>query len=698
MGMTKANPEASTGSGSRTGVSIGSGSVYTPKIATKSFRKPLKKDDVEPEYLVETPCQYLLICPDGYHDFKTVVRRLSVDDLGRGINLTGKIKVLRFYKGKKQLEPGKARFADRMFAVLVDASGIDIHFSAFGRVGYKWSDLRQDTEVTVHGIFRKEDDGSLKLDAPLLLNGQESGKLIASYPRLGKASGASICRAIEKYSDPLYVTQAAELIEANLEGGWSEDVCNLTEFDSAKDLLENLHWPQSIEAGTQARHAARILSVYGLISASMAEGKQVRPQPKSMWSIDRDSLNALAKKLPFPLTKCQIGAIKQMVSMIASPAPMNAVLSGDVGTGKTLVFLFASILSALMGKQVAICLPNTLLVEQIAKEARALSVDVPITTATGLGIFGPRDLTSNGGILIGTTAIISAVDRGEIIIAPDLLIVDEQHKFSVAQRESLKKAHTNYLEATATPIPRTAALLLHGGRRVLRLTTCPVKKEIKTTVVTDDKSKASVLVSLANKVMAGEQVAVVYSLVEDSEHIEAKSIATVIEVWKKLLPNETIGVLHGQMNTDEKASVLEEFKAKKFNLLIASSVIEVGVTVPGLYDVAVVNAERMGVVALHQLRGRLARLGGEGRFYLCMGEAAGRDAIERMQLLVKYSNGFDLAEADALKRGFGDILNGTEQTGKTRFLFQGVPLLPPDISYVQDLILKKHEAQSPAPA
>jgi ATP-dependent DNA helicase RecG len=273
----------------------------------------------------------------------------------------------------------------------------------------------------------------------------------------------------------------------------------------------------------------------------------------------------------------------------------------------------------------------------------------------------------------------------------------------VAQREAVRASWTNLLEATATPIPRTAALAVHGSTDLHMLHEIPVDKKVDTRIF--DRSSAlearnSVLRAIVER---GEQAAVVYPMVEATEEADAKrSVMEAINTWSRYVAPEKIAVLHGRLSDEEKMSVLESFRAGERRLLLASTVIEVGVTLPELKAMLVIGAERFGVLTLHQLRGRLARHGGHGEFAL-FSESADPEALERLNLLIEHSDGFTLAERDAQVRGYGDLLgiDGDSQSGSTRTLFQGANVGPREIAFAANLyekLTRAHATTGPAPA
>lgn len=259
-----------------------------------------------------------------------------------------------------------------------------------------------------------------------------------------------------------------------------------------------------------------------------------------------------------------------------------------------------------------------------------------------------------------------------------LLVVDEQQKFSVSQKQAVVEACTNLLEVTATAIPRTTALVTHGGMNISILRDCPVSKNIQTRIVS--ATDAERLFAHTVKVLAtGAQVAVVYPLVDDPEQ-EKRSVIAAYEMWSRRFPGR-VGMVYGAMKEAEKNEVIRKLKDKELSVLVSSTVIEIGVTIPELKSLVVVNADRYGVSTLHQLRGRVARRGGTGYFFIYLPDKVKPEILARLQLLEQFKDGFSLAEHDAELRGYGDLTKeGDRQHGSSRSsLFVGIELAPSDI-------------------
>lgn len=249
---------------------------------------------------------------------------------------------------------------------------------------------------------------------------------------------------------------------------------------------------------------------------------------------------------------------------------------------------------------------------------------------------------------------------------------------SVSQKIELTGFASNYLQATATPIPRTTALITHGAMDVSVLKEMPVVKNITTHIVTAGERKR--LFDHTRKVLAsGGQIAIVYPIVNDDEQ-EKKSVVAAAVEWEKQFPG-LVGMVHGQMKEAEKVAAVNGLKSGNQKIAVVSSVIEIGLTLPSLRSLIVVHAERYGTSTLHQLRGRVARLGGNGYFFLFLPETVAPETMQRLQLLVDHSDGFTLSEKDAELRGYGDLFEDAErQSGNSRStIFRCVDLTPSEI-------------------
>lgn len=445
-------------------------------------------------------------------------------------------------------------------------------------------------------------------------------------------------------------------------------------YTSLTQLLLDLHAPKDMDAALLAAGEIRKLVAFSVVY-NARQMKQRQDNPASRIPLQQADVDALVGMLPMSLTNDQRQAISEVVSDLVSNRPMNRLISGDVGTGKSLVYLIPAIAAQKGGSQVAIMTPNAILAEQLATEAQTFfGQDIPIALVTGANK-KPVDFAARP-LLIGTTALLSRMKSQGI--SPALLVVDEQQKFSVQQKTEILDSGCNVAEVTATAIPRTTAIVTHGGMDISILRECPVAKSIQTRIVTSQDAER--LYSHTLKVLeSGAQVAVIYPIVDDPEQ-EKRSVASAFDQWSRRFPGK-VGMVYGAMKEDQKTEVIRQMKSGELSILVGSTCVEIGVTIPALRSLIVVNAECYGVSTLHQLRGRVARHGGTGYFFLYLPDRVKPEALARLELLERFKDGFSLAEHDANNRGYGDLcVDGERQHGASRSsVFYGIELLPEEI-------------------
>lgn len=444
---------------------------------------------------------------------------------------------------------------------------------------------------------------------------------------------------------------------------------------SLEAVLRAAHAPTTEEEGLRGVAAMKRLAALSVVETAKRL-KQRTNLPGSVVRIPREMIDELVDALPYPLTEDQRAAIDDIVQDMASPFPMRRVLSGDVGCGKSLCLLIPALATQRLGLFAIILTPNALLSDQLVKECKAFygdSTNILLVTAATREL----DLSSNP-ILVGTTALLTRLRESP---PPALYCVDEQQKFSVGQKVELAGLTSNYLESTATPIPRTTALITHGAMDVTLIRQLPVRKTILTKIVQSADAKR--LFAHTRKVIhSGGQVAIVYPIV-DNPAKEKESVKTAYEMWDSHFPGK-VAMVHGHMKEEEKIEAITGLKRGDQQIAIVSTVIEIGLTLGNLRSVVVVHAERHGTSTLHQLRGRVARRGGTGYFFLFLPEAVSEETMKRLRLLEEYSDGFELSERDAELRGYGDLFENAErQSGSSRStVFRCVELTPSDIHRV----------------
>jgi ATP-dependent DNA helicase RecG len=369
--------------------------------------------------------------------------------------------------------------------------------------------------------------------------------------------------------------------------------------------------------------------------------------------------------LPFRLTEHQERAIAEIDSDLERSVPMQRLLQGEVGSGKTVVALYALLRAVEAGRQGALMAPTETLAEQhfltLEEPCRALGISVALLTSSTAK--RERDLAPNADIVVGTHALIQeGVQLRDLAVA----VVDEQHRFGVEQRQALTEGRSPHvLHMTATPIPRTLALTVYGDLAVSEITSPPAdRKPITTAWVTEDRSGAA-YARLRKHLDKGRQAYVVCPLIEESETSQAKAAEAEAERLRHgELRGYRVGLLHGRLRPADRRELMARFKARELDVLVATTVIEVGVDVPNATIMIVQEADRFGLAQLHQLRGRVGR--GAEQSYCLLVSRAREDltdtAVERLEALVRTNDGFELAEVDLDLRGSGQLL-GTRQSG-----------------------------------
>jgi ATP-dependent DNA helicase RecG len=399
------------------------------------------------------------------------------------------------------------------------------------------------------------------------------------------------------------------------------------------------------------------------------------------------TVEKLRGSLPFQLTGAQNRAFSEILTDLEKPHPMHRLVQGDVGSGKTLVALMASLVAQENGFQSAIMVPTEILAEQHYQNARRYLE--PLGVTVGLLTGSMRTSERNQTFEMLRSGLIQLVVGTHALIQDEvefknlgLVVIDEQHRFGVQQRSLLKKKgmSPHFLVMTATPIPRTLAMTVYGDLDVSVIDELPAGRSPIVTRVTYESKRPQVLQFLKEQLEKGRQAYVVYPLVEESEKIDLKDAMSQFEILKAELPQYKIGLLHGKMKPDEKDEVMREFRAGNFHVLVSTTVIEVGVDVPNANLMIVEHAERFGLSQLHQLRGRVGRGAHKSFCVLVLGKAVSDESRTRTEIMEKTTDGFKIAEADLEIRGPGEFL-GTRQSGLPGFKMAN---LVRDVKILQD--------------
>lgn len=524
------------------------------------------------------------------------------------------------------------------------------------------------------GRFR----GRLQMTNPVVdLLGDRTGRIVPIYPQTGDLRTWELADWISqalRRSDP---------VTDPLPAGW-RDRLNLVERTWA---LSQIHAPESMPAMLAARRRLAFDELLRLQVALVMRKRATERQAVGIaHRLDGGLVGAFRARLPFPLTAAQERAIAEIQADLAKAIPMHRLLQGDVGSGKTLVAVSALLTAVQGGYQGAFMAPTEVLAEQHQLAVQALVAELPVPDQEGT-LLEERPLRvalltarlsasertkvlaglADGSIdvVIGTHALLTEHVQFRRL---GLVVIDEQHRFGVEQRAALREkgagdAAPDVLVMTATPIPRTAAMTVYGDLDTTVLDELPPGRTPITTVwARGEQAEADAWERVRAEVAGGRQAYVVCPLIEESERVEARSASEERDrLAAEVLPGLRLGLLHGQLPAVDKQTVMTEFRTGRLDVLVSTTVIEVGVDVPNATVMVIEDADRFGIAQLHQLRGRVGRGAQQSWCYL-FGAGQTAEAEERLGALERSTDGFELAEVDLDLRGEGTIL-GTRQKG-----------------------------------
>ncbi|MDQ4090850.1 MAG: ATP-dependent DNA helicase RecG [Actinomycetota bacterium] len=570
------------------------------------------------------------------------------------------------------------RTKSRMTMVEVDVfDGSSYLHCVFFNQPWRAKQLSTGTEAVIFGkldVYK----GRRQMSNPVVdLIGDRTGRIVPVYPQSGKA-GLSTWELAGFVEEAL--TRARQFADP-LPEKWRDqlDVVDRTW------AFNQIHNPESMAAKEAARRRLVIDELLRLQLALVMRKRAVERESKGIRHVvDGELVRRFHAGLPFPLTGAQQRAIAEIAADLAGVHPMHRLLQGDVGSGKTLVAVTALLMAVQGGYQGAFMAPTEVLAEQHGLSVRhvlggltvpdeaTLTGDRPlrvelITNRTPAGERA-RILTALAGgsvdLLIGTHALL---EEKVGFKALGVVVIDEQHRFGVEQRAALrgKGDDPDVLVMTATPIPRTAAMTVYGDLDVTVLDELPPgRSPVATHWARGELEEVEAYGRVSSEVAAGRQAYVVCPLVEESEKVQAKAATAEFarlrdEVW----PDLRLALLHGQMPSKEKEAVMTAFRAGELDVLVATTVIEVGVDVPNATVMIIEDADRFGMAQLHQLRGRVGR-GGEQSWCYLLGAATTPDSETRLKAVEASTDGFELAEVDLEIRGEGTVL-GTRQKGQS---------------------------------
>lgn len=474
--------------------------------------------------------------------------------------------------------------------------------------------------------------------------------------------------ALEKLMKNLFHTLQHEIFDETL----SPSIIEQHHLLPLTDALYNIHFPRNPGLLRKAQYRLKFEELFYIQLNLLRYVKERRNKFRGLaFEKVGEIFNTFySKNLPFALTGAQKRVIKEMRRDMGSGRQMNRLLQGDVGSGKTLVALMTMLIALDNGFQACMMAPTEILAAQhyetISHFLKGMDVRVELLTGTVKGKRREtilRDLlTGDVHILIGTHAVIEDTVNFSSL---GLVVIDEQHRFGVAQRAKLWAKNTcppHVLVMTATPIPRTLAMTLYGDLDVSVIDELPPGRKPIQTVHQFDNRRASMYAFLRQQIVAGRQVYIVYPLIQESEKMDIKNLEDGYLHICEEFPEYKVSKVHGKMKPAEKEEEMQRFLRAETQIMVATTVIEVGVNVPNASVMVIENAERFGLSQLHQLRGRVGRGAEQSYCILVTGYKLTEETRKRIEIMVQTNDGFEIAEADLKLRGPGD-LEGTQQSG-----------------------------------
>lgn len=547
---------------------------------------------------------------------------------------------------------------------------------------YKQLQALKNKEVYVTGTVKKGTFGGLEIHNPEVELAENSGvlEILPIYPLTEGISQKELRRIVRQNIDCVVNVQdemPVELIEKR-------------KFLDLPTALYGMHFPKTMYQLEKSKERLAYEELLYLQLAMLLSRQKLDSIGGVAKKIEGKLAEEFLKMLPFELTNAQKRAHEEIRRDLCSPRPMNRLLQGDVGCGKTVVAQLAVIDNFEAGFQAAVMAPTSILATQHYRRMAPGLESLGIKTALLLGEMSKNEkdrikkLLKSGElwVVIGTHALIQEDVEFENL---GLVIIDEQHRFGVRQREALisKGVAVDTLIMTATPIPRTLALAVYGDLDLTIIDEMPPgRKDVKTILVSVTKLD-QVFEFVKREITEGGQAFIVYPLIEESDKLQAKAAVQMYEkLANEVFKDFKVGLLHGRMSQQEKDAVMENFARGDYDILVSTTVIEVGIDVPNATVMVVENPERFGLAQLHQLRGRIGRSNKQGYCFLVVGNVD-EEAMERLRYFANTKNGFEVAEYDMKLRGPGEIL-GLRQ--------HGLPdLKVADLMRDQQLLLKARE-------
>jgi ATP-dependent DNA helicase RecG len=635
---------------------------------------PKRAELLQSELGIATVGDLVRLYPFRYIDRSTVVRIADVHPDLAQVQVRATVRKVRlFAKNGAELPPEKLKYnlVSRLSAIVADESG-EMEMVFFK--GVKWMHAKLVPGATFIFFGKPAVFGNRlnmvhpEVDAP---DSGNTGVLTGVYPSTEKLKNAGITGRIMLKMMATALEEVLPIVQETL----PDYVLKEKGLVPLTFALRQIHFPVDQNALAKASYRLKFEELF-LLQLSLLKQKYIRSRNAiglPMTAVG-DAFNVCYKSLPYDLTGAQKRVIREIREDMRSGHQMNRLLQGDVGSGKTMVAVLSALIAVGNGYQACIMAPTEVLAQQhyanIQKYLRPTGVRSALLTGT-TGTKDRREIHAglqdgSIGILIGTHALIEDTVNFRAL---GLAIIDEQHRFGVEQRARLwnkgyRQIPPHVLVMTATPIPRTLAMTLYGDLDVSVIDEMPPGRKPVTTLCVGEGKRHAMHNFIRDEIAKGRQAFIVYPLIFESEKLDYKNLELGYEEIVKAfpLPDYKVAIVHGQQNAQEKAFNMDAFVAGRANILVSTTVIEVGVDVPNASVMVIESAERFGLSQLHQLRGRVGR-GAERSYCILMkGNKVSKDSQKRLDLLVATENGFELAEEDMKLRGPGD-LEGTMQSG-----------------------------------
>ena len=635
---------------------------------------PKRAELLEKELGIATVGDLVRLYPFRYIDRSTIVRIADIHpDLAQVQVKATVTKVRLFAKNGAELPPEKLKFngVSRMSVMVTDESG-EMEMVFFKGMKWMFERLRPGTTFIFFGkpaVFNNRlNMVHPEVDAP---DNSNSGVLTGVYPSTEKLKNSGITGKVMLRMMSTALQEILPIVQETL----PDYILKEKGLVPLTFALRQIHFPVDQNALAKASYRLKFEELF-LLQLSLLKQKYIRSRNAVGFKMEvvGEAFNACYKSLPYDLTGAQKRVIREIREDMRSGHQMNRLLQGDVGSGKTMVAVLSALLAVGNGYQACIMAPTEVLAQQhfanISKYLKPTGVKAALLTGTTTAA-QRRDIHAgledgSIGILIGTHALIEDTVNFKAL---GLAIIDEQHRFGVEQRARLwnkgyMQIPPHVLVMTATPIPRTLAMTLYGDLDVSVIDEMPPGRKPVTTLCVGEGKRHAMHNFIRDEIAKGRQAFIVYPLIFESEKLDYKNLELGYEEIVKAfpLPQYKVAIVHGQQSAQEKAFNMDAFVAGRANILVSTTVIEVGVDVPNASVMVIESAERFGLSQLHQLRGRVGR-GAERSYCILMkGTKVSKDSQKRLDLLVATENGFELAEEDMKLRGPGD-LEGTMQSG-----------------------------------